>query len=375
MKLVAKTLSGLEELLGEELVELGAQKVQPALRAVSFEGDHTCLYRVLYESRLASTVLRPVWKFKARDEHDAYRKAYACDWSRYFDVDQTFSITSTVSSDTFRHSKYIALKIKDAICDRFRKRYGKRPDVDTRQPDIKLNLHIRDNEFSIALDAAGDPLFKRGYRSEGHIAPLNEILGAGMVTLSGWDMKGPLYDGMCGTGTILIEAAMKATQIPAQILRQDFAVKNWADFDDQLWSAVQQEAKKKIVPLQARLIGRDKMKSAVRTTLHSFEMLGLQENINIEQGNFFEIAPTDASTLIMNPPYGERIGDHIFDMYKRIGDHLKTHWSGSTAWLLSGNLEAVKNVGLKPSQKIPLFNGPIECRMVKFELYKGSRRG
>jgi putative N6-adenine-specific DNA methylase len=367
-------LAGLEELLAEEISSFGGVAVTPGLRAVEFESDNKGLYRTLYESRLASTVLRPIWKFQAIDENEAYRKAFACDWSRYFELGQTFSITTTVSSKYFTHSKYISLKMKDAICDRFRKLYGSRPNVDTQNPDIKLNLHVRDDAFTISMDAAGDPLFKRGYRTEGHMAPLNEILGAGIVALSGWDMKNPFYDGMCGTGTILIEAAMKASQMPAQILRDKFAVQNWVGFDRSLWQEVVAEANSRIKPLETKIFGYDKMRSAVNTTLDSLELLDLEENIEIEQDNFFELSPEVPGTLVMNPPYGERIGDHIFELYKRIGDQLKTNWAGSTAWILSGNLDAVKNVGLKPSRKVPLFNGPIECRLVKFELYSGSRR-
>lgn len=369
MNLVAKTFAGVEELLLEELKTLGAKNATIGIRAVEFQGDDKCLYRVLYESRLATTVLRPIWKFTAKDEHEAYRKAYSCDWTRYFDVDQTFAISSSVSSNVFTHSQYISLKMKDAICDRFRKKHGRRPNVDTQTPDCRLNLHIYNDQFSISLDAAGSPLFKRGYRSEGHVAPLNEILGSAMVQLSGWTGEQPFYDGMCGTGTIPLEAAMYACNIPSQMLRRYFAIQQWPSFDKNLWDAVVEEAKSKMQIKQLTILGSDVSRKSTFTAFRSARNLGLDEIIDFQSIDFFRLSPQEPSTLIMNPPYGERIGDQIEELYEKIGNHLKRRWQGSTAWLLTSNREALKSIGLRTSRKIKLYNGPLECRFVKYEMY------
>lgn len=368
MKLVAKTYAGVEELLAEEIKALGGQKVNKVVRAVEFEGDHKCLYRVLYESRLATSVLRPIWRFEANDEHEAYRKAYSCDWTRYFDVDQTFAISSTVTSDIFTHSQYISLKLKDAICDRFRKKTGKRPNVDTRHPHIRLNLRIYKNTFSISLDASGDPLFKRGYRREGHLAPLNEILGNALVQMSGWQKEARLYDGMCGTGTIPIEAAMIACKIPSQYLRRDFSVVNWPDFDQDVMKKVQ-DADALMSLDELRIYGSDKSREGIFNAYRSAKMLGLEEVIDFQTIDFFELRGKPGSTLIMNPPYGERLGDNVEALYQKIGDHLKAHWKDCTAWMLTSNMEALKSVGLRTSKKIQVYNGPLECRFVKYEMY------
>ena len=374
MKLVAKTLAGLEELLEKELISLGAKKTKIVVRAVEFEGDDECLYRAMYECRLAVTILRPIWNFTAIDEHTAYRKAYACDWSRYFSVDQTFSISAAVHSDFFTHSQYISLKLKDAICDRFRKDYGRRPNVDTTDPDVRLNLRIYKDAFSISLDAAGAPLFKREYRREGHVAPLNEVLGAGMVQLSGWTPDQILHDGMCGTGTILLEAAMLAKNIPAQTLRRSFAFHRWPNFDRKLWHDVTEAAKGRIKDVELTLRGTDMMRSAVMAATRSGNLLGLSDELDVRKGDFFDFESPEPVVLIMNPPYGERMGDKIEELYGDIGTHLKHQWIGSTAWLLSSNKEALKRVGLKPSKKITLFNGPLECQFCKFEMYAGSKK-
>lgn len=370
MKLVAKTFAGVEPILLKEIQSLGGTNCKEVVRAVEFDGDDACLYRVLYQSRLATTVLRSLWRFKADDEFEAYRKAYACDWTRYFSVDQTFSISSAVHSDIFTHSQFIMLKMKDAICDRFRKATGRRPDISTKSPDVKLNLHVYKNQFTISLDAAGDPLYKRGYRREGHTAPLNEILGSALVEMSGWTPDLPLYDGMCGTGTILLEAAMKAKKIPAQFLRREFAVKNWPTFEKDLWQQIVEEANAKVQNIPLTIKGSDQSRESVFTAFRSSRLLDLPENITFDRVDFFRLKPEgDQGVLIMNPPYGERIGDEIAELYQRLGDQFKKQWTGHNAWLLTSNLDALKSVGLRTSKKIKLFNGPLECRFVKYEMY------
>lgn len=370
MKLTAKTFAGLEDLLKEEIISLGGKKVEAGKRVVEFEGDHKCLYRTLYESRYALTVLRPIWKFQARDEHMAYRKAFSCDWSRYIQLDQTFAISPTVYSDHFKHSQYISLKMKDAICDRFRKKFGRRPSIDTESPDVKLDLYVNRDQFVISLDAAGDALYKRGYRREGHPAPLNEVLAAGIVGLSRWDGSTPLADGMCGTGTICLEAAMKHLNIPVQTLRRNWACMRWTDFEYSLWKKVVQDAKSRIITSPTLIYGSDIQRSFVFTSFRSADLLELGETVHFEKKDFFKLSPPrEDTTLIMNPPYGERMGQEINELYSDIGDRLKNYWKGSTAFLFTGNQTAAKNVGLRTSAKIPLYNGPIECRLLKFEMY------
>jgi len=370
MKLTAKTFAGLEDLLRQEIEALGGENVTAGRRVVEFEGDQQCLYRVLYESRYALTVLRPIWSFTAKDEQEAYRKAFSCDWAKYIEIEQTFAISPTVYSDIFTHSQYISLKMKDAICDRFRKKYSRRPSIDTESPDIKLDLYVNQDKFVISLDAAGEALYKRGYRREGHPAPLNEVLAAGIVGLSKWDGTKPLVDGMCGTGTICLEAAMQHCNVPAQILRRNWACMRWMDFDFSLWKKIVQEAKDRIKSSPTMLYGSDIQRSYVFTSFRSADLLEVGETVEFEKKDFFKLEPpAEGSTLIMNPPYGERMGEDINEMYSDIGDRLKNHWKGSTAFLFTGNQTAAKNVGLRTSAKIILFNGPIECRLLKFEMY------
>lgn len=371
MKLTAKTFAGLEDLLVEEIKQLGGKAVEGGRRVVEFEGDTECLYRILYLSRYAITVLRPIWRFTADDEHQAYRKAYSCDWSRYFDVDQSFAISPTVFSDIFTHSQYISLKMKDAICDRFRKSFHRRPNVDPQNPDIRLDLYVQGNQFIISLDAAGDPLFKRGYRSEGHRAPLNEVLAAGIIGLSGWDRKAPFYDGMCGTGTLCLEATLMARQIPSQLLRRKWSCMKWKDFDYPLWKQMAAKANALITgPLEAPIRGSDKMRSSIMAAQRSVNWLDIAEDCHFEKADFFQLKPsTDHGYLIMNPPYGERFEADVEQLYGQIGDRLKHHWKGFKAFLFTGSQEGIKSVGLKTSQKTPLFNGPIECRLVGYELW------
>lgn len=371
MKLTAKTFAGLEGLLEKEISALGGQKVQAGRRVVEFEGDLPCLYRILYQSRYALTVLRPIWRFKAKDEHQAYRKAYSCDWSRYFDVDQTFSISPTVNSDLFTHSQYISLKIKDAICDRFRKNFNRRPSIDREYPDVKLDLFVRQDEFVISMDAAGEALFKRGYRRDGHQAPLNEVLAAGIIGLAEWNGEAFLSDGMCGTGTLCLEAALKKYQVPVQILRRNWACMKWKDYDHGVWKAMEAEAKSKMTtPDSATIFGSDLLRSAVFTADRSANLLEIHDACQFTKKNFFQLEPpSENGVLIMNPPYGERMGDEVEELYERIGDRLKHHWQGHTVFLFTGNIDAAKRVGLRTARKIPLFNGPIECRLLRYEMW------
>jgi putative N6-adenine-specific DNA methylase len=369
IKLIAKTFSGLEGLLAKEIRDLGGRNVEEGRRAVEFEGELETLYKIVYQSRLALTILRPIWRFQAKDEHTAYRKAYACDWSRYMDIDQTFAISSTVSSKYHTHSRYISLKLKDAICDRFRKMKGRRPNVDPADPDIRFNLYVQQDQFIVSLDAAGDPLFKRGYRREGHRAPLNEVLAAGIIAHTGWTGQQPLYDGMCGTGTLLLEGAMQACKMPAQIMRRHFAFQKWSNYDRKLWGQVVKEANERVEQRPGLCFGSDTLISAVRTTQRSASFLDLSETISAQRQSFFDLEPERPGVLVMNPPYGERMGEEIEALYQQIGDRLKSHWKGSQAWLFTGNMDAIKSVGLRSSKKIPLYNGPIECRLVQYDMY------
>jgi putative N6-adenine-specific DNA methylase len=320
--------------------------------------------------------LVPLINFKAENEDILYEKVKRVDWSSYIRLDQTFAIDNTVNSSIFRHSKYVALKTKDAIADQFKETRGKRPDVDIQNPDIQLDVYCAEDQFIISLDSSGDTLNRRGYRTLGHAAPLNEVLAAGLVMLSGWDASKPLVDPMCGTGTILIEAAMIGLNMAPQLNRSAFAFMNWANFDKTLWEALREEARGMVTNQQLQLFGSDIDKRVIAETLRTVIELELDRQIVLEQSSFERlIHDYKDGFVIMNPPYGERLESaDINAFYKRISDALKQNFQGFNAWVLSSNMVALKHLRLKPSKKIVLFNGPLECRFQQYELYQGTKR-
>lgn len=377
MEFVAKTLHGLEPLLQQELEALGAQSVQPLRRGVSFEGDLSLLYRANYQLRTAIRILKPIYRFQARSERQLYHKIHSYNWAMHLRLEDSFAISTAVNSPHFSHSQYVALKAKDAIVDQFRKKTGTRPNVNTHNPDVGLNIHVQGEDFTVSLDSSGDSLHRRGYRDMGHLAPLNEVLAAGMLQLSGWAAHQPLLDPMCGTGTILWEAAMLGQGIPAGFFRKSgYAFMRWENYDEALFQKVKQEANDQRSNPTLQIHGGDKDLKAIRMCEDTIEALGLADAIQVRHLPFRRYpTPGEAGVLIMNPPYGERLGIRdILAFYQGIGDTFKKNYAGWTAWLISSNRDALKNIGLKVSQKHVLFNGPLECRFQKYEMYDGTKR-
>ena len=374
--MVAKTFRGLENLLAGEIKQLGGRNIRTGVRVVYFEGDTEVLYRTNFQARTALRILKPVYEFRAKTEEELYKGAYDIDWSAIIPDKSTFAIDGVLNSPFFNHSKFIALRLKDAIADQFRAKTGKRPDVDTDDPDIRINLHISHDRCTILLDSSGESLHKRGYRTTAGQAPLNEVLAAGMVMLSGWDRKSAFIDPMCGSGTITIEAAMIAHNIPPGIYRKHFAFEKWPDFNESLFSSIynQEYPAPSVMP---EIIGSDMSSQALAMARENARNAFLSKKIEFKISAFEEMEPrAEKGVLITNPPYGERLKQYgsIKAFHMIMGDYLKKNFTGFDAWILSSNLEGMKFTGLKPEQKIILYNGPLECRFVKFSIYKGSKK-
>lgn len=368
---LAKTFQGLEEVLADELRALGALNISVRRRAVLFDGDLALLYKANLCLHTALRILMPIYEFKARDERQLYRGIQELDWPRYMGITQTFAIDSTVKSDFFRHSKFVALKSKDALVDQFRAKYRRRPSVDTQNPDQRIHIHVNQDRVRVMLDSSGESLHRRGYRQSGHKAPVNEVLAAGMIALSGWQGKKPLIDPMCGSGTILIEAALWASKMGPGMLRKRFGFMNWRNYDLPLFNKLKREVRKNQQPLESSLYGVELYPPYVKLAQETIEAAGFSEQIWVQEGDFFEIDPlAKEAVLVMNPPYGERLEQAEIDgFYKDIGDRFKQQYKGSEAWVLSSNLAAMKRVGLKADRKIQLFNGPLDCRFNQYKLY------
>lgn len=381
MYLTATTQFGLEDVLADELRQLGARIEHIGQRAVEFSGDKKLLYETVLWSRTAMRLLRPFADFYARDERALYDEVSGIDWLRYIAPGQTFAITAVVNKSSFEHSLYVAQLTKDAIVDQFRERTGERPSIDTKNPDIRLHLRMLENEVILSLDAAGDSLHRRGYRQGTNEAPLNEVLAAGLVLLSGWDRKSPLLDPFCGSGTILTEAGLLAQRVAPGLFHQSkFGFENWPDFDPALWQQVRQQAEaQRIEEPQAYLAGSDLDPRVLDQAADNVAAAGLEDCIRLSVRDVRDARPPQNQSpglLITNPPYGERIGEQaqMAALYKTIGDVLKTNFQDYEAFIFTGNLEAAKSIGLKTARRIPLFNGPIDCRLLKYELYRGTRR-
>lgn len=375
-KIIAKTSYGLEEVLIEELKQLGVHEVETATRAVIFEGNKETLYKTNLWLRSANRLIVPIRTFRIKNADDLYHKVKNIAWEDIFSINQTFAIDSTVFSEIFNHTKFAAFKAKDAIADRFRDKFDKRPDVDTDQPHIRINLHInKENECTVSLDSSGDPLFKRGYRDSRSLAPIKEDLAAGMILLSGWDKKSNFIDLFCGSGTLLIEAAMIANNIPPNINRAVFGFMNWKTFDEKLFDKVIDEALDEEIDFKFKIIGIDNDARVMGMSRANIEAAGLTDKIELHKKDFVDFeAPQLKGVIVSNPPYGERIGENVDDLYTAFGDNLKTRYDGWNAWIISSNMGALKKVGLRPSRKIKLFNGSLECRFMKYEMYKGTKK-
>ncbi len=374
--MLAKTLYGFEPVLAKELRNLGAIEVKEGVRSVSFYGDIGFMYKANLSLRTAIKILKPYASFKVYSEEDLYKEIYKINWEELLGPTDTLAIDATVHSDRFTHSKYVALKSKDAIVDRFRDKYGKRPGIDLDFPTLRLNIHIEKNNCTVSLDSSGQSLHKRGYKSATNIAPINEVLAAGMLLLSGWDGQCDFLDPMCGSGTILIEAAMIACNIPPNLNRKEFAFEKWQDWDEDLFEKIEASVLKKMRDFHFTIKGYDKAPSAIRKAQDNIDNANLSEFITVEQQDFFESEKTTERHLhmVFNPPYGERLNIDMPVFYKAIGDTLKQNFPGTQSWFITSNLEAIKHVGLRPSRKIKLYNGALESKLLKYEIYEGSKK-
>jgi putative N6-adenine-specific DNA methylase len=376
MKLIAKTLYGLEKILSDELIDLGAKNVQPVNRAVVFEGDQYLLYKTNYCLRTAMSVLLQIAEFRIRSADDLYKNSLRVNWIKYLDPEHTFSVVPVINSPVFRHTGYAGLVLKDAIADWFREKAGKRPSVDASDPDIVFNLHISNDLVTVSLDSSVIPLFKRGYRKVQGTAPINEILAAGIILLSGWEAGTSLLDPMCGSGTVPIEAAMIAANIPPGRFRKFYGFQRWKDYDEDLFCKVRNESESKAQNPEVKISGSDISEDAVSMACTNVESAGLSDIISISLNDFSNLKASDnEGVIIMNPPYGQRMGTADNDkLYSMIGSTLKHNFPGYKAWLITSDKNSLKQVGLKSALKTTLFNGSLECVLVKYELYQGSKK-
>ncbi len=371
--MIAKTFHGLEEVLANELKHLGAKDLKILRRAVGFVGNKKLMYKANLHVRTATRILKPIHTFKACDTDELYRAIQKIDWTQYITSKNTIAIDNTVYSEDFKHSKFVTYKAKDAIVDQFFNATGERPSVRLVNPDLRINLHIDHNTCTVSLDSSGESLHKRGYRIEETTAPLNEVLAAGLILLSGWDKKSNFIDPMCGSGTILIEAALIAYNIPPGLYRNEFSFQKWKDFDPKLWSELYNEDVEK--DFNAEIIGADISAKAIEIAEKNIRNAGLKRKItlNLTALQQFE-TPPEKGLLITNPPYGERL--KIKDMqalYEMIGERLKHNFTGYDAWILSHKKEGFDSIGLRPSKKINLYNGALECQFRKYEMFKGKK--
>ena len=376
-KMIAKTFKGLEEVLAGELVEIGANNVQLERRAVSFTGDKSLLYRANMFLRTASRVLVPIATFKAKDADAVYEEAKQIDWSKYMSLQTGFQIDATVYSETFRHSRYVTYRVKDAIADWWNEREGKRPNVKLTNPDLCLNVHIANEVVTISLDSSGGSLHKRGYRVANTEAPINEALAAGMLLMAGWKGETDFYDPMCGSGTLLIEAALIAQNIAPGIFRKSFAFEKWPDFDKELFEDIYNDDSHERA-FEHHVYGSDASFYAVQQALKNIKSAGQQRCIEVKQIRLQEIKREEQkpALVMVNPPYGERLAQDkdVMRLYGDMGTAFKHQFTGSTAWVISSNEDALKCIGLKPSQRIKLMNGELECWFNKYELFAGERK-
>ncbi|MDG1064482.1 MAG: THUMP domain-containing protein [Flavobacteriaceae bacterium] len=376
-RMIAKTLYGFEPLLEKELRDLGASSVEKGVRHVSFMGDTGFMYKANLCCRTAIKILKPIHTFNVFKEEDLYQKIYDCPWEEHLTFDGTLAVDATVFSKYFTHSQYVALKTKDAIVDRFRDQFGERPNVDLQRPDLRINIHIDRNICTVSLDSSGESLHKRGYKSEVTLAPINEVLAAGLILSSGWHGQCDFLDPMCGSGTIVTEAAMIAANIPPNLNRDRFGFETWNDFEVDLFEVIEASALKRIREVTHKIYGSDKDPAAIAKSRINVAGANLQEFIELDAQDFFQSKKrgNDYLHIVFNPPYDERLSlDDVAHFYGQIGTTLKHGYPGAQAWMITSNMEALKCVGLRPSQKLKVYNGKLESRFVKYELYQGSKK-
>jgi len=370
------TFFGLEEILAKELLHLGGKEITPFKRGVSVVGDIGFLYKINLCSHTALKIVIPIIKFNANNENEFYDNIKKIDWERFISVTDSIMIESVLNSDLFTHSLFVSQKAKDAIVDRFRERTGKRPDVDLIFPAFKLYIHVFKNEVTINLDSSGDPLYKRGYRSDINDAPMKEVLAAGLVKLSGWERHIELIDGMCGAGTIAIEAALWANNIPPGYYRPNFTFMKWHNYDEKLFETIYESSISKIKNEPVNIIANDIDELTVKKAITNTKNAKVDDVVTCVNHSFFDLNPSrKGGVVILNPPYGERLEvQEIEKLYKEIGNKLKKDFQNYNAWIITSSPEAIKSIGLRPSRKIQIYNGSLECRYLKFELYGGSKK-
>jgi len=371
--IIAKTFMGLEPVLAKELTQLGANDVQIGRRMVSFTGDKEMLYRANFQLHTAIKILKPIARFKAKSADDVYEQIGKIDWSQYLDNDKTFAVDAVVFSEEFRHSKFVSYKVKDAIVDQFRQRTGKRPNISVSSPDIRLNMHIAEDHCTLSLDSSGESLHRRGYRQESVEAPLNEVLAAGMILMTGWQGETDFIDPMCGSGTLLVEAALIAHNMAPGLFRKEYAFEKWPDFDADLFDRIYNDDSQER-EFNHHIYGYDIDTKAVNTARLNVKAAGFSSSITVEQQDFKQFKqPQQKSIMVTNPPYGERISTpDLLGTYKMIGERLKHEFTGNDAWVLSYREECFDQIGLKPSIKIPLYNGSLECEFRKYQMFDGK---
>ena len=371
-EMIAKTFMGLEPVLAKELVGLGASNVQIGRRMVSFTGDKEMMYRANFHLHTAIRILKPIKRFRASSADDVYEGVKSIDWSDYLDERQTFSVDSVVYSEDFRNSRFVTYRVKDAIVDQFIERGARRPNISVANPDLRLNIHISENSCTLSLDSSGESLHRRGYRQESVDAPLNEVLAAGMILMTGWKGDTDFIDPMCGSGTILIEAALIAQNMAPGVFRKEYAFERWHDFDRELLDEIYNDDSKER-EFTHKIYGYDIDIKAVNTARINVRAAGLTKCIEVECADFKDFTqPSGPAIMVCNPPYGERISTpNLLNTYRMIGDRLKHQFQGNEAWILSYRQECFEAIGLKPSLKIPLYNGSLECEFRKYAVFSG----
>ena len=376
-KMIAKTFYGFEEILSEELLKLGAQKIIKGNRNVSFYGDKGFMYKSNISLRTALKIIKPIKEFKFKDIDEYYKKIYEIKWEDYLDFNSSFLINSVVfNSKIFNNSKFTSLKAKDAIVDRFRNKFKNRPSINSFNPELKIEIHVNRNFCTISLDSSGESLHKRGYKKYNSAAPLNEVLAAGIILMSAWDKKSDLLDPMCGTGTFLIEAAMIARNIAPNLNRLAFAFEKWKDWDNELFETIEESVKSKEMEFEQKLYGFDISSAMIKKAEKNIEISDIGVDIEIVKKDFLTSIKTDNDKLhvLINPPYDKRMSADVNQLYKKIGDTLKNNYLYSDVWIITANLEAIKSIGLKSSKKIKLFNANLESRLLNYKIYPGSKK-
>lgn len=371
-KIIAKTFQGLEEVLAKELINLGANNVEIGHRMVSLTGDKEMLYKANFCTRTAVKILKPIKEFKATDANEVYEAVKHIDWEQYMDVKSTFLVDSVIFSENFRHSKFVAYRVKDAIADYWRDKTGDRPNVGISNPDIRINVHIADSDVTISLDSSGESLHQRGYKTATVPAPINEVLAAGLIMLTGWNGECDLIDPFCGSGTILIEAALIAQNVYPGVFRKEYAFEKWKDFDAELFDSIYNDDSQER-EFTHKIYGYDINRQTVQIATNNVLNAGVKDAVSVEQRDFYEFEqPREKAIIITNPPYGDRITtDDIYDLYATIGKNLKHHFVGNDAWIISHHEELFDSIGFRPSTKYALFNGSLECEFRKYQIFDG----